>query len=517
MTAPEQIKSNQAAPHWKRHIVVLLVLQVLVGSVYLGTVPSYFLDEAWDSALGCSLACSGSLKHPFIEGLGGIHVHFVQNRVVLALVSAVVFKIADYSVATSRIGSLIFGAVAVVCLYGVARRWFGENQALWIALATVVHPWFFDICRRARPEIYYTALAIAFLWCLLVYFDSGARLAGLLAGVLAGLAGLTHANGLIVVFSIGCAAVLWLRVRPIGRLIVWGAIGFVLIVLPWAIYVLWAIQDPEVSLTNQMYANLLMRTSVLHNEILRWKSFLKWPKGVGLGVLMLVSWILAWYRSTRAEKTVATAIGLFTLILPFLSIQADDRYIAAMVPLFSVLIIRLIWRVTRTQGSGISEIWHRCRIALGLGVAAIYFVAHIAAIGLMFYYFRGADLTRVTDRVATVVGPESRVYGAPVFWVGHKRYHYGPYPITPVLHEGIHLAEGIEMLRKYRFDHAVRTAWAFVPDGILRPPRSMPKFRDDILVDHTCRLFGTKVDEFYDPYYGPIEIYKLDWDRPLWY
>jgi hypothetical protein len=27
-----------------------------------------------------------------------------------------------------------------------------------------------------------------------------------------------------------------------------------------------------------------------------------------------------------------------------------------------------------------------------------------------------------------------------------------------------------------------------------------------------CRKFGTKVDEFYDPYYGPIEIYKLHWD-----
>ena len=40
----------------------------------------------------------------------------------------------------------------------------------------------------------------------------------------------------------------------------------------------------------------------------------------------------------------------------------------------------------------------------------------------------------------------------------------------------------------------------------------MPDFRIDKLGDQLCRVYGTKVDEFYDPHYGPIEIYRLGWD-----
>jgi hypothetical protein len=195
-----------------------------------------------------------------------------------------------------------------------------------------------------------------------------------------------------------------------------------------------------------------------------------------------------------------------------LSIQPDDRYIAAIVPLFSVLIVCLIWRLAVAEGSVMRQIWPRWRIVVCIS-AAVYFSTSIAAVGAQFYCYRQAGLTKVINRVASVVGPESRLYGSPVFWVGHKRYRYGPYPVTPVGHARISLAKGIEMVRKHRFDYAVRTAWWVIPDGVLRPPHSMPNFKDDLLVDQVCRIFGTKVDEFYDPYYGPIEIYKLNWDR----
>jgi hypothetical protein len=79
--------------------------------------------------LGYNLARQDSLKHPFVEGFGGMHVNFVQSRVVLPLVCAAIFKVVPYSVATSRIGSLIFSVLAVISIYAVVRRWFGEKQA----------------------------------------------------------------------------------------------------------------------------------------------------------------------------------------------------------------------------------------------------------------------------------------------------------------------------------------------------------------------------------------------------
>lgn len=500
---------RQAMFSWKRDIVILIVLQVALGLAYLGTVPRIYIDEVWDSSLGYNLAYRGTLKHPFIEGFGGMHIHFVQNRVVLPLVCAAIFKVAGYSILTSRISSLLFGVLAVVSLYAVMRRWFGEKQAFWIVLATVIHPWFFEVSRRARPEIYYTALALAFLGLMILFFDSGSRRIAFFAGVLAGLLGLTHPTGLILVFSIAGAVMLWLSSKPIGRLIQWASVGFVVAILPYIIYVFWATQNPEVSFMGQMQSTMLHRL-FLKGEILRWKSFLQWPKGAPLAIIMFVSWILAWYRSSAVDKTLATIIALFVLILPFATVGSAQRYLVAITPFFSALMIRLVWRIMAGAGV-IWQNWYKSKFVISAGIVSIYVLMCIVAISIMFYRLRGADFTRVINRVASVVGPESRVYGDPVFWVGHDRYRYGPYPI---FYEYTTLREAINMVRKHRFDYAVRTVWSFEsPTGIAVPPRSMPDFRNHYLGEHVCRIFGTKIDEFRDPYYGPVEIYKLNWDK----
>jgi hypothetical protein len=493
---------------WKRDIALLVVLQLVLGMVYLGTVPRIHVDEVWDSSLGYNLAHQGALKHPFIEGFGGMHISFIQSRVVLPLVCAAIFKIADYSILTSRIGSVLFGLLAVVGIYAVMRRWFGEKQAFWITLVTIVSPWFFEAGRRARPEIYYTALALVFLWLVVIYFDSGSRQSAFFAGAIAGLSALTHPNGIIIVFSISVAAILWCRSRSIGRLILWACVGFLLVILPYIFYVFQATQNPEVNFAEQMQVNLLHK-SVLYREISRWGSFLQWPAGIPLAIIVLVSWILAWYRSSAADKMLATITVLFVLILPFASVSRTARYLVVVVPFFCALVVRLIWRVI--EGEGV--VWqqrHKTRLAIGVGMAVVYLSMCFVYIGLMFYFLRGADFTKVVNRVASVVGPDSRVYGNPVFWVGHERYRYGPYMIE---YGDVRLKKAIDIVRKHKFDYAVKTNWLIAPPrGFRRLSDVMPPFRDDCLGDWVCRKFGTKVDEFYDPYYGPIEIYKLNWD-----
>jgi len=421
------------------------------------------------------------------------------------------FQCCRYSIGASRIGSVIFGVMAIVILYSLMRRWFDEKQAFLIGLATIIHPWFFEVSRRARPEIYYIALGLVFLWLMVVFFDTGSRVTGFLAGVAAGLCALTHPNGLILVFSISCGAVVWLRTRAIGRLIAWGSVGFVIVILPYVIYVFWAIRDPQVSFVEQMQAGML-HSFLVSGEIVRWKSFLQWPKGLPLGVIMVVSWIAAWRRSSAADKTVATIIALFVLILPFASVNRTPRYLATTIPFFNALMVRLIWRIR----AGEVRIWGhrpRLRLAVGTGVAVVYVSICITAISLMLWCLHRADLQKVIERVALVVGPEGRVYGDPIFWVGHNKYRYGPYLIT---FEGIPLIDAVKTMRQHDFDYVIRTAWLIGPHkGFASPPRSMPAFREGHLGDYLCRRFGTKTDEFRDPYYGPIDIYRLDWNRPF--
>jgi len=87
----------------KGDIVVLVVLQLALGLMYLSRVPRVYVDEVWDSGLGYSLARTGTLKHPFVEGLGGMDSHYLPNRVVLPLVCACIFSVAD--IASGPVGS----------------------------------------------------------------------------------------------------------------------------------------------------------------------------------------------------------------------------------------------------------------------------------------------------------------------------------------------------------------------------------------------------------------------------
>ena len=106
---------------------------------------------------------------------------------------------------------------------------------------------------------------------------------------------------------------------------------------------------------------------------------------------------------------------------------------------------------------------------------------------------------------------EDRVYGAGIFWMGHDRYRYGPFPVDSSV---IPFRQTIDMVRKHHFDYAVRTAWLFGSShGVASPPVDMPDFRPLYTLDQVCKQFGTKVDEFCDPYFGPVEIYKLNWDK----
>ena len=499
---------------WK-YIIVLVIVQAALGLACLNCVPRLYVDEAWDSALGYNLARTGALKHPFIEGFGGMNVHFVQNRVVLPLVCAAIYKVAGYSVLTSRLASVIFAILAVVSLYAVMQRWFGEKQALWIGLATIINPWFFEVGRRVRPEIYYTALGLIFLWLIVLCLDSGSRRTAFFAGAAAGLAALSHPNGLVIVFSIALAMVIWRRIRPMGRAILWAGIGFCAVILPYVIYVLWAVQDPQVSFIEQMSASMVPK-SFIRSEVVRWRAFLRWPKGGPLAAVMLVSWVAAWYRSGRAEKIIATIILLFTFLLPFTTVNATSRYLIAIVPFFSVLIVRLVWRVI-AGGGAVLQNWHKTRLAIGMCVAIVYLSTCISGIVLLFYYFWGADVYKVINRVASVVEPGSRIYGDPMLWFGNDKYNYGPWLYISE-NEPITLREAVDWASKHRFDYVVRTAWkTTAPQGIVRPPRLMPDFHVGNLRDHLCKIFGTKVDEFYDPYYGPIEIYRLNWNRPFRY
>lgn len=502
----ELLKKFATSSTCKYDLLILIILQLALGLPFLSSIPRIYVDEAWDAALGYNLANEGKLSHPFIIGFGGMDIQFVQNRVVLPLVCATMFKFVDCTIFTSRLCSQLLAIFAVVGLYAAMHRWFGRKQALFITLATIIHPWFFEVARRARPEIYYTAFAIIFLWLLILYFESGSSVIAFLSGITAGLAALTHPNGILMIFSISLAFAIWIRGKSIGKLVLLAGVGLAITVLPYIIYVYLASQNSQVNFFDQMQSGMVYRFSIFW-ELGRWKRFFMRFRLLPVAPVMLLSWVAAWYRSDRKDKALATITFLFSFVLFLVTVNRDERYLAAIVPFWSALIIRLIWRLATDE----SFIW--CKkiktpFAAGVIIAGVYMVTCLAGIGTIFYCLRGADFNKIIKRIAAVVEPDSRVYGNPVFWFRHKDYQYAPYLIS---YKGIPVQDAVEMILEYEPDYIIRTTWWTGPPlGIEPAPTSMPEFKKGWLVDIVCQRLGKKVDEFHDPYYGPIEIYKLE-------
>lgn len=499
----------------KHGIAILIIFQIVLGSVYLSSVPRIYLDEAWDASLGYEFAQTGVLRHPFVRNVGGMEIYYLPPRIILPVICAGVFKVAGYSIAISRLPALLFGVLAVVFLYHIARQFFGDRQSFFICLFTIINPWFWSNCRRCRPEMCYTTLALLFLWVLISYFRRDRVLSALLAGIIAGLAFLTHPNSLIIIVAIGIGWIMWKEKPHLFKFAMWALSGFILMILPYVIYVLWASSQPGVSFLKQMLVNLLY-SSVIIKEIVRWRSFFPPPFGIPMASIMFVSWLAAWWKSTAQDKFTATVAAVYPLGLILFSVNNLADYLVPAIPFFSILIVRFVCRLR--EFNLLSGSKKACYIAK-LFVILIYATSSLPLVIFMLYQQHGdADFNRVVDEVAKVVGPKARVHAIPVFWVGHHRYIYGPYLMT---YEGaISSKEALQWAYLQSFDYSIRTAWdgGKPPGDFKKLPDKMPEFRSYFLTDNLCRMFGTKVHEFYNEYYGPIEIYKINWpaNPALW-
>jgi len=441
-----------------------------------------------------------------------MEVHYLPNRLTLPFFCAGIFKLAGCTVFTGRLGSQFLALAATAVLYSLTSRWFGYKQAFVITLLCIVQPWFFQTSRFIRPEIYYCALSLVYCLLLVLYFESKSRLKAFGCGLTAGVLALTHINGLLLALAVSIAALIWLRSKGLPRLLLWGTVGFALVVLPYLVYLCWAARQEGVNIWQQMQtANFLK--SPIRRELGRWKRFLVFPTLLPLGFIMFAGWVASWYRSSRQEKFAAAVVAIYPALLLLASVNGDERYLAATVPYWSILVGRLIWRTANwSYGFGPRL---RPGIALAVCIAVTYVGTSAALVGHTLFSLRNARFDKVVDKIAAVIEPGAKVYADPIFWFARDKLNYGPYLIS---FEKMKLKDYVRWWRSKRFEYVVRTSWYVGPPvWAQKPGEQMPDFRETSGCDNVCRLFGTKIEQFRDLYYGPIEIYELDWSRTyLW-
>jgi hypothetical protein len=357
-------------------------------------------------------------------------------------------------------------------------------------------------------------MALFFLWLVISYFRQARALIAFLAGITAALTLLAHPNGLLILIAISIAWIVWKEKPHLLKFVIWALAGFVLTILPYMIYVFWASGQPNVSFLGQNQAGLLYNMTI-SREIVRWSSFFQLPFGIPIALVMFAGWLAAWWKSTAEDKFAATIVIVYILILPLFSVNQLPDYLVAVIPFFSILVVRFVYRLHEFTCFNNSK---KLYWAIKSAIILIYIISSLAPVMLLLYKQHDADFNRVIDEVAKVVGPKKRVYADPAFWVGHDRYIYGPYLIRYSYNLYLRyydVKDDLQWAYSQSFDYVIRTSWDYgrPSQGFRKIPNKMPDLNNNDFSGFLCKRFGTKVYEFYNEQYGPVEIYKLDWSN----
>jgi hypothetical protein len=255
-------------------LVALLAvgLFLLVELRHLDVVPRVYEDEPWQASTAYKLLRDGVFGSDLFAGLAHMDERYYGFMPLHPLLLAVDFKLLGVGLAQARLETVACGALTLALTIALGARlfglWVGALAAVWLVFVrwtglTYIQPTgipLVDLARIARYDPLVPVFGLAslhvYLWARSTGDRVGSRPRGVvsppgrarrtreialdvLAGCLAGLAGLAHLYGLFWIPALMLLAVWDGHRRALG----WLALGSVLPWLPYAAYVLADLPD----------------------------------------------------------------------------------------------------------------------------------------------------------------------------------------------------------------------------------------------------------------------------------
>ncbi len=254
--------------------VAIACLIVLTASVYLrslGEAPvNIGVDEARFAIRAQSIAATGrdidGTRAPlFFHITDPLHPENGSAtwwQPVLFYLMAAVFRFAPFSEWSARLPIAILGILNIWLIYVVARRLFsGASYGVLAAAILALTPAHFLFARQAMDYFCMVTCALAWLWCLILCFQTDGRWAPAVTGAVLGVGLFCHISAWIVMpfYLVVTLSVLWLT-HTRRRACRWVLIGFavpLLPLIPW----LWLHPGlPHDMITNYKVASALRLT-----------------------------------------------------------------------------------------------------------------------------------------------------------------------------------------------------------------------------------------------------------------
>lgn len=402
-----------------------LFLTLLVATAYHR---SEHFDDAWFAEQAYWLVRDGRVRSEFFRGLNGWEKQLFVFHKGFIYFGAALQGLLGFSLPVGKaVGAFwtVVGGLAIwwqVRWLGLATRWVYLALLVYVANGMLIEYAFVN-----RPEPMYATLGfISFL--LLVR----GRTAG--AGLLAGLAVLTHLNGLCFVLA-GLGWLGWQQrgnaLRPALRFGLTAAVGSSLYLadalranqLP----MLWAqfTNDPATSHMTTLFNKLLI-SSKLH-ELLFHSEEEATMSALVVGVLVLTYW--PWPRTRPEQVDGAAALAstgqyLLLLLLAFVLITKSntDYYYLIFLPVICIWITQCVAGWSATGTSPIMASWRLYGLGLLLGVYLL--TGAYKAVITMQSNRRQPDVVQKNARLASIIQqPGTRII-APLDFFYDQQEHY---------------------------------------------------------------------------------------------
>lgn len=512
---------------------IIVVVYVLASLDHLAVFPPVGQDEPWIAAAPYKLATEGIYGSDLFAGYYGSEAHLYQMPV-YSLLQAGVFEVAGLGVVQMRVLPVAFGLLLLGLVFAVGRQLGGNRVGLLAMLLLVgvrlAMGWdetgipLLDIARVNRYDIAVPVFGLAAFWTFHWAEERGRARGYLIVGLLIGLASLSHLTG---VFWLPALFVIMLLRRG-KRLFVQHDLyamigGFVLLVLPWLVYIAagWSdfvgqylpvasrfdLFDPQFYLDNLRYEYRRYVPLAPRDAAGTWHL----PAFGTVVALVGVPWALWELLRPHRSKDRLWALSIVLIVQGVLfALLLENKFYNYLIALWPLATLAL-------AGLGL-RLWDRYKTTRGRGVLLAVLTLLLLEGGWRVVHRHRAALhttpyDQFTSRIAQHILPGSRVLGLQHYWAGLHQYEYRTWLLP------IQLSDSLYYHAPMPLDQALERV---DPDVILLD-RYMTRYFDEIADLHNPRYaqylgFRAFMDRHQaalvgvveDPTYGTMHLYQMD-------
>jgi len=496
----EGSKPQQLSDSHRNWILVLASLLLLVQAIPRLSL-RWVADESWYSAPAVQLVRHGELRMPAFAETA------LQGRVetqnpVFVLTLAAAFKLLGTSLYTAKLPSLLCAVAGILLTYLIGcefrSRLLGVTAAVFLAADSL----YVVAARTVRPEAEATVFVL--LGILLYLYSARSKSLGLalLSGLVVGIAVQVHPSGLAAGIIAGVLALLefrasiWRRARP------WGfAAGLLLALVP---FLLWANSD---AVHREEFINLYTSgeqytlSDIPSLELSRYSDFIGMPNArfrmpvpLPYRLQVVLALLAAAYFLYRYDRALLGKVACLLLPCMFWWAYIRNQGVRCMAtgsPYFALLLAGAVLALWNRRPA-----WRRW-VA---GLAMFLLLSEVVSNYALIYLYRKADYIQLADRLRALIPRDVTIYGSLPFYMAFQGQPFYSFNRTPL---------------KYALDHGA--SYLILNDQIMVSGNGFGKDDWRPIREETTQFVksnATLVGRAPNPYYGDLEIYRVDRPAP---